>query len=267
MTYLSYDPDQDAYAILGVDPGASSEEIHKAYRRAAKIWHPDKSPAPDAAQHFRELQNAARILRDAGNRRRYDRLREAHLGSAARARSRYRRREAPPEAYVPMRPPPDWLARRVSVHFDAVMMTLELPRAGAAGSRAGNVLAILSLCGGMITGNVMFGALALVFWAIGRLLRHPPHSGILAWAKIIPGRKRAEYHILDQRASRYDRYEVPFKRLGIAIALDANEYRIEIEGFPTPAVPVLLRTRNADIARKCAREAGQWLQLPLVRAA
>ena len=44
---------KDPYEILGIKPGASPEEIHAAYRRAAQAYHPDK--VSHLGQEFQEL--------------------------------------------------------------------------------------------------------------------------------------------------------------------------------------------------------------------
>ena len=36
--------DEDYYSILGLEPGASINDIRKAYKKLSKIWHPDKHP-------------------------------------------------------------------------------------------------------------------------------------------------------------------------------------------------------------------------------
>lgn len=53
------------YQILGVAPGASSEEIRKAYRRKALELHPDRNPDdPTATERFKDLQEAYAALRE-----------------------------------------------------------------------------------------------------------------------------------------------------------------------------------------------------------
>jgi molecular chaperone DnaJ len=67
MTY------QDHYAVLGVSPGATSEEIKSAYRRLALATHPDRHPDdPDAEARFRAISGAYAVLSDPGQRARYD---------------------------------------------------------------------------------------------------------------------------------------------------------------------------------------------------
>jgi hypothetical protein len=271
-----YDPNHDAYVILGVDPRASAEDVEAAFRKAALTWHPDKSPAPDAAERFLDVQKAGQILRDPEMRRDYDFLRERHIGRTFRPRkapssssgaSSASPPPKPPEAFTPIRPPPAWMAPKVRVHMDSVLVTLEAPPPAAVVTRIFNGLACAALGGGIAIGEMMLGALALVLWAIGRLLYVPPHGGILAWGKIVPGRRVAEFHSLDQRAQTYRRTDVAFEHLRVALVDASGDYRIEIQGFPKTTAPVLLRTRDLEEARRCAREAGQWLSLPLAKAA
>ena len=95
----------------------------------------------------------------------------------------------------------------------------------------------------------------------------PPHAGLLSWAKIVPGRKLAELHALDQKNQTYRRTDISFGHLRVALVDQAGDYRIEIQGFPRAVAPVLLRTRDLEEAKRCAREAGQWFSLPLAKAA
>ena len=50
---------QDPYKVLGLSPGASDEEVTKAYRKLAKKYHPDLNPNDkEAAKKMSEI-NAA----------------------------------------------------------------------------------------------------------------------------------------------------------------------------------------------------------------
>jgi DnaJ-class molecular chaperone len=64
----------DLYQRLGVQRGASDEEIKKAYRSLAKQLHPDRNKDnPDAAKRFGEVTHAYDLLSDKDKRARYDR--------------------------------------------------------------------------------------------------------------------------------------------------------------------------------------------------
>ena len=252
-----YDPDFDAYAALEVSPNATQEEIEAAYRRAALKWHPDKSTARDAADRFHDVQAAGELVRDPTSRREYDRIHGIH------------RWQGPPrpdpkasEARTPMRPPPAWLAERVKVHFDSALFQLDLPRPPGRSLAIANFIAAFILGIAVVKANAMGAVLALVVYAIGRVIATPPHRGHLAWAKITPSRMLAEYHSLDQTSQVYQRREVPFQRLAVAVVRDGNTFRIEIRGFPHDATPVLTKTRDLREAQRFAREAGRWLHLP-----
>ncbi|MGI5873310.1 MAG: molecular chaperone DnaJ [Bacillota bacterium] len=70
---------RDYYEVLGVDKGASEEEIKKAYKKMAKKYHPDLHPDdPDAAEKFKEVNEAASVLSDSDKRSRYDQF--GHAG-------------------------------------------------------------------------------------------------------------------------------------------------------------------------------------------
>lgn len=54
------------YEILGLRGGASKKDVHKAYRRLVKAWHPDRFPNPElqreAQQRIRAINEAYRVL-------------------------------------------------------------------------------------------------------------------------------------------------------------------------------------------------------------
>jgi curved DNA-binding protein len=80
---------KDYYASLGLERGASDEEIKKAYRKLAHKYHPDVSKEAGAEARFKEIAEAYQTLKDPEKRAAYDRL----------------GRHAPGEEF---RPPPDW---------------------------------------------------------------------------------------------------------------------------------------------------------------
>ncbi|KAK7904224.1 hypothetical protein WMY93_016831 [Mugilogobius chulae] len=64
---------ESLYQVLGLQKGASQDEIKKAYRKLALRHHPDKNPDnPEAADKFKDINNANSILSDENKRRIYD---------------------------------------------------------------------------------------------------------------------------------------------------------------------------------------------------
>jgi len=62
----------DYYSIIGIPFNATLEDIKKAFRRQAHIWHPDKNPGKDTVKKMQDINEAYLILSDAEARAKYD---------------------------------------------------------------------------------------------------------------------------------------------------------------------------------------------------
>jgi molecular chaperone DnaJ len=83
--------ERNYYQILGVERGASHDEIRKAYRKLARKHHPDINPGnKEAESKFKEIATAYDVLGDDKKRKLYDEFGEAGLAAgfdADKARS------------------------------------------------------------------------------------------------------------------------------------------------------------------------------------
>ncbi len=73
----------DPYKVLQVDPQAEAEVIGAAYRRLARMYHPDVSPDPDSHEKMIAINQAWEQLRDPVKRAAVDRALMRASGTAA----------------------------------------------------------------------------------------------------------------------------------------------------------------------------------------
>lgn len=119
----------DLYRTLQVAPGADLEAIHTAYRRLARLYHPDLNPRPEAAERMRAINAAYRVLSNPSRRAAYDARRYLHRPPASVATRPISRRPQTVPAPV-VAEPPTALQRRVD-RIVAVVGVLLLVAIGA----------------------------------------------------------------------------------------------------------------------------------------
>ncbi|KAK3077870.1 hypothetical protein LTS18_008927, partial [Coniosporium uncinatum] len=68
------DAKQNYYQLLEVPPTADTEEIKRAFRKLARIYHPDRNPGKEDefVPKFQAIQAAHEILGDPDQRAKYD---------------------------------------------------------------------------------------------------------------------------------------------------------------------------------------------------
>jgi hypothetical protein len=123
----------DYYQLLGVKETASIKEIKSAYKRLARMRHPDlNGGSPEAARAFVEISRPRDVLIDPRRRAQYDFQRKAHAADGA---------------YAPaMNPTAETYARRA--RSDAEMnlenfLTMEREKAGAVRQAVFPIVALL----------------------------------------------------------------------------------------------------------------------------
>jgi molecular chaperone DnaJ len=76
---------RDYYEVLGVDRSADAQALKRAYRKLAMDYHPDRNPSADAAEKFKEINQAYEVLTDDQKRQAYDRFGHAGVDGAGAA--------------------------------------------------------------------------------------------------------------------------------------------------------------------------------------
>lgn len=69
---------RDYYEVLGVQKGATKDQIKDVYRKLALQYHPDRNKSPGAEEKFKEISEAYAVLSDDQKRNQYDNL--GHAG-------------------------------------------------------------------------------------------------------------------------------------------------------------------------------------------
>lgn len=92
----------DHYRLLGVDRRATKQQIKAAFRKLAKLLHPDKNPhnREEAERKFREILIAYKTLTNDKARAAYDRMLEQH---EIKRRAQAARRPKPPKDPIAQR--------------------------------------------------------------------------------------------------------------------------------------------------------------------
>jgi molecular chaperone DnaJ len=81
---------QDYYEVLGVERGASGDDIRRAYRNLARQHHPDVNHGDPAADgRFKDINEAYEVLKDNDKRAAYDRYGHAGVNGPSRGGGAY----------------------------------------------------------------------------------------------------------------------------------------------------------------------------------
>ena len=124
---------EDPYQLLGLGADASPAEVTRAFRRLARIRHPDvRGGSPEAEQEYRRIQGAYELLRDPVRRAAYD------MRGAQRPREATRGRRIPVKvrSHAPRRGADAAARVRVTLAEAVYGTNRRVPAAGGAGTQA-----------------------------------------------------------------------------------------------------------------------------------
>lgn len=117
----------DYYAVLGVQPGATSAQIKTAYRTMARKHHPDANPGDGGAEErFKRLLQAYSVLSSVTDRAQYDRVRAGEPPVPAVRANGFAKYRAGPTVRRPTTGPP----RRGRDVYAEVVLTRQEARQG-----------------------------------------------------------------------------------------------------------------------------------------
>jgi molecular chaperone DnaJ len=80
---MAASPKRDYYEVLGVQRDATAEDIKRAFRKLARQYHPDVNKESNAADKFKEINEAYEVLSDTQKRAVYDRYGHSVPGGSA----------------------------------------------------------------------------------------------------------------------------------------------------------------------------------------
>jgi curved DNA-binding protein CbpA len=167
-------PFVDHYKVLQVDPEADADVIQAAYRTLARKYHPDVAGTREAADRMTAINAAWQILREAGRRDAYDKVRAQKLGWET---PKSRPATAAGAAAAPVTPKPGWPEGRTGFRkYDPKAPRGAGPRGEAANGSPGAPP-------GSPSGTVLdFGRYA--GWSLGEIAKHDP--AFLEWFVRVP---------------------------------------------------------------------------------